>query len=333
MSFTETALAIVMMAGVCGVQMAAAERETAPSTRPGSGVTAPGAKVEKLSGGFEFTEGATCDPAGNVFFTDQPNNRIMKWSVDGKLSTFMQPAGRSNGMIFDPQGNLYSCADEKNELWLIAPDKKVTVLVKEYQGKLLNGPNDVWLRPDGGLYFTDPWYKRDYWKRGPREQDVQGVYYLAPESKADRKLATRAKPIPGTALPRQVIRVIDDLKTPNGITGTPDGKTLYVSDLAAQKTYAYDIRPDGSLTNKRLFCELGSDGMTIDSEGNVYLTGKGVIVFDKTGQRIDHIEVPEPWSANVCFGGKDRKTLFITASKGLYAVKMRVQGVNEKGGK
>ncbi len=286
------------------------------------GVTALGAQVEKLSREFEFTEGATCDPEGNVYFTDQPNDRIMKWSVDGKLSVFMKPSNRSNGMMFDTKGNLYSCADEKNELWLIAPDKKVTVLVKEYKGKLLNAPNDVWLRPDGGLYFTDPWYKRDWWKRGPQEQEVEGVYYLAPQRKEDR---------PGTA--RRLTRVIDDLETPNGITGTPDGKALYVSDLKAQRTYVYDIRPDGSLTNRRLFCEMGSDGMTVDSEGNVYLTGKGVTVFDKAGKRIDHIDVPEEWSANVCFGGKDRKTLFITASKGLYAVKTRVRGVNDQGGK
>lgn len=286
------------------------------------GVTAPGARVERLSREFEFTEGATCDAEGNVYFTDQPNDRIMRWSVDGKLSVFMKPSNRSNGMMFDTKGNLYSCADEKNELWMITPDKKVTVLVKEYRGKLLNAPNDVWVRPDGGLYFTDPWYKRDWWKRGPQEQEVEGVYYLAPRREEDE---------PGA--PRRLARVIDDLKTPNGITGTPDGKTLYVSDLGAQRTYTYDIRPDGSLTNKRLFCEMGSDGMAIDSEGNVYLTGKGVTVFDKAGRRIDHIDVPEGWSANVCFGGKDRKTLFITASKGLYAVKMRVKGVNDKGGK
>lgn len=287
-----------------------------------SSVTAPGAAVERLSREFEFTEGATCDAAGNVYFTDQPNDRIMRWSVDGKLSVFMAPSNRSNGMMFDTKGNLYSCADEKNELWLITPEKRVIVLVKEYKGKLLNAPNDVWLRPDGGLYFTDPWYKRDWWKRGGQEQEVEGVYFLAPQRKEDK---------PGT--PRRLTRVIDDLKTPNGITGTPDGRTLYVSDLKAQRTYVYDNRPDGSLTNKRLFCEMGSDGMTIDSEGNVYLTGKGVTVFDKAGKRIDHIDVPEEWSANVCFGGKDRKTLFITASKGLYAVKMRVKGVNDKGGK
>ena len=173
--------------------------------------------------------------------------------------------------------------------------------MKDYQGKLLNGPNDVWVRPDGGLYFTDPFYKRPYWKRGPKEQDGERVYYLAPDHKT-------------------LTRVIDDLKQPNGIIGTPDGKTLYVADIGAGKTYAYDIQPDGTLADKRLFCELGSDGMTIDSEGNVYLTGKGVTVFDPTGKQIEHIDVPEPWTANVCFGGKDRQTLFITASKGLYAI-------------
>lgn len=277
------------------------------------GVIAPGAKIQKLAGGFEFTEGATCDAEGNVFFTDQPNDRILKWSVDGKLTTWMQPAGRSNGMIFDPKGNLLACADEKNELWLITPAKKVTILLKDYQGKLLNGPNDVWLRPDGGLYFTDPFYKRDYWKRGPKEQDVEGVYFLP----ADRK---------------GLMRVVDDLKQPNGITGTPDGKTLYVADIAASKTYAYDIQPDGSLKNKRLHCEAGSDGMTIDSDGNLYLTRKGVMVFDKAGKQVATIDVPEG-PANVCFGGKDRKTLFITARKSLYSIAMRTKGVNEKGGK
>ena len=124
--------------------------------------------------------------------------------------------------------------------------------------------------------------------------------------------------------------MVDDLKQPNGVIGTPDGKTLYVADIGAKKTYAYDIRPDGTLANKQLFCELGSDGMTIDNEGNVYLTGKGVTVFDKTGQQIEHIDVPEGWTANVCFGGADRQTLFITASKGLYAIRTRTHGVGSQ---
>jgi len=297
-----TALSIVLV-WVCvpGSRLWAAE----------NGVIAPGATLEKLSGEFKFTEGPAADKAGNVFFTDQPNDRILKWGVDGKLSTFMQPCGRSNGLCFDGKGHLLACADEKNQLWSIDSARKVVVLVKRYKGKLLNGPNDLWVRPDGGIYFTDPFYKRPYWKRGPTEQDGQCVYYLTPNRKELR-------------------RVADDLEQPNGIIGTPDGKTLYVADIRARKTYSYEIRTDGSLANKTLFCEMGSDGMTIDSEGNVYLTGKGVPVFDKTGKKIEHIDVPERWTANVCFGGKDRRTLFITASQGLYAIRMRVKGVGSQ---
>ncbi len=276
-----------------------------------SGILAPGAKVEKLADGFKFTEGPAADAQGNVFFTDQPNDRILKWSIDGELSTYMQPCGRSNGLCFDAQGNLWACADEKNELWSIDPNGKVTVVVKDYQGKLLGGPNDVWIRPDGGLYFTDPFYKRPYWNRGPQEQDVQGVYYLPPKQ-------------------AKLIRVVDDLVQPNGVIGTPDGKTLYVADLRAKRTYSYRIRPDGTLDDKKLFCELGSDGMTVDRQGNVYLTGKGVTVFDRRGKQIEHIDVDAPWTANVCFGGKDHRTLLITASKGLYGIRMAVQGAGSQ---
>ena len=281
------------------------------AVRAESPVLAPGAKAQELAGGFEFTEGPAADARGNVFFTDQPNDRILKWSTDGKLSTFMQPCGRSNGLYFDARGNLWACADQKNELWCIDPEKKVQVVVKDYQGKLLGGPNDLWIRPDGGVYFTDPLYKRPYWKRGPQEQDVQGVYYLAP----DRK---------------RLVRVVADLEQPNGVIGTPDGKTLYVADIRARKTYAYDVQPDGTLAGKRLFCELGSDGMTIDNEGNVYLTGRGVTVFDPSGKQIEHIPVDARWTANVCFGGKEGRALFITASQGLYSIRMRTKGVGSQ---
>jgi gluconolactonase len=276
-----------------------------------SGIIEPGAQLRKLADGFAFTEGPASDARGNVLFTDQPNDRIMQWGVDDQLTTYMHPSGRSNGLCFDAKGNLWACADEKNELWMIGPDKKVTVVVKEYGGKLLNGPNDVWVRPDGGVYFSDPLYKRDYWKRGPAEQDVQAVYFLTPDHK-------------------NLLRVIDDLKQPNGVIGTPDGKTLYVADIGARRTYAYDIAADGKLANKRLFCEMGSDGMTIDAEGNVYLTGKGVTVFDRSGKRIEQIEVPENWTANICFGGKDMRLLFITASKSIYGLRMRVKGAGSQ---
>jgi gluconolactonase len=273
---------------------------------------APGAKLEKLAEGFKFTEGPAADAKGNVYFTDQPNDRILKYDTGGKLSTWMQPCGRSNGLCFGPDGKLWACADDKNELWAIDVEtKKHTVAVKNYRGKLLNGPNDVWVRPDGGLYFTDPFYKRDYWKRGPKEIDVEGVYFISPDGKG-------------------ITRVVDDMKQPNGIIGTPDGAILYVADIGANKTYSYTIKKDGTLADKKLFCELGSDGMTIDENGNVYLTGKGVTVFDKTGKKVAHIDVPEGWTANACFGGSDMKTLFITASTRLYGLKMNVKGVGSQ---
>lgn len=127
---------------------------------------------------------------------------------------------------------------------------------------------------------------------------------------------------------KELVRVTDNLKQPNGIIGTPDGKRLFVADMREKRTYVYDIQPDGSLANQTVFCEMGSDGMTIDTEGNLYLTGNGVIIFDKTGKQIAQIEVPENWTANVCFGGADRQTLFITASKGLYSVRTKFKGAN-----
>ncbi len=272
-------------------------------------VVAPGAILQKLAGDFKFTEGPTCDKNGNLFFVDQPNNRIMEWSADGKLSVFLQPSGRANGMMFDENGNLIACADEHNQLWSIAPDKTVTVLVTNFEGKYLNGPNDVWIAPNGAMYLTDPFYERTWWDHTTMALTNEEVFYLSP----DRKTLTP---------------VTDDLKKPNGITGTPDGKNLFVSDISAGQTWRYDIQSDGSLTNKTLICKLGSDGMTIDADGNLYLTGSGVTVFDKTGEQIDHIDVPESWTANVCFGGKDHQTLFITASKSLYSIQLKIKGAN-----
>lgn len=273
-----------------------------------SNIVAPGAKLEKLAGSFGFTEGPACDAEGNVFFTDQPNNKIYKWSVDGKLTIFHESPGRANGLYFDKDGSLLACADLNNELWLIDMNGKVTILVKDYKGKKLNGPNDLWRDPKGGIYFTDPFYRRPYWNRGPMEQDGQHVYYLSPDR-------------------RTLIRVTDDLVQPNGIIGTADGKLLYVADIGDNKTYVYTINPDGTLSNKKLFAPLGSDGMTIDNEGNVYLTGKGVTVFNAEGKQIEHIDVPKGWTANVTFGSKDRHTLFITAQDSFYALRMRVKGI------
>ncbi len=273
----------------------------------GNEIVKSGAKLEKLADGFMFTEGPASDAKGNVYFTDQPNNRIMVWSITGELSTFMQPCGRSNGLYFDKEGNLWACADEKNELWCISADKNVKIILSEFQGKLFNGPNDLWISSNGGMYLTDPYYQRSWWKHSSMPQNCQGVYYLKPDHKT-------------------VIRVIDDLVQPNGIVGSPDGKTLYVADIGGNKTWSYSLNKDGSLSNKTLFCDMGSDGMTIDIEGNIYLTGNGVTVFNKKGKQICNIAVPENWTANVCFGDSDMKSLFITASKGLYRIRMKVKG-------
>ena len=272
-------------------------------------VVADGAGLERLAGDYAFTEGPVADAAGNVYFTDQPNDRIVKWNAaDGAVADWMRPAGRANGLYLTRDGALLAAADEHNQLWSIAPDRTVTVLVKDYGGKLLNGPNDIWVSGRGDVYFTDPLYARSYWQRDPAmQQPGERVYLL------------RA----GTEEPRVVL---DDLQKPNGIVGSPDGRTLYVADIGAGRTWAYEIGPDGSLAGKRLFCELGSDGMTVDNRGNVYLTGDGVTVFDREGNRIEHIDVPQEWTANVTFGGVNHDLLFITASRAIYGIRMQVRG-------
>ncbi len=276
-----------------------------------NGLVSPGATVELLGDGYKFTEGPTPDKAGNVYFTDQPNNTILRWDAStGTITTFSDDAGRSNGLYFDKKGNLLACADMDNQLWAWDMSGKPTPLVENYDNKLLNGPNDLWVDKKGGIYFTDPLYKRDYWNRDPAmQQDGQHVYYRSPDGKS-------------------LTRVDDTLKQPNGIVGTADGKTLYVADIGDRKTYVYDIQKDGSLANRRLFTEMGSDGMTIDSQGNLYLTGRsGVMIYDKNGTEIGNIPTGKGWTANVCFGGKDRKTLFITAMDAVYRVKMNVAGI------
>lgn len=288
----------------------AAAQATVAQAPAASAVRAPGATPRLVSRQFSFTEGPAVDKAGNVFFTDQPNNRIWKYSTRGQLSVFLEPAGRSNGLYFDRQGNLLACADEHNQLWSIAPDGKVTVLLKDVQGRTFNGPNDLGVQPNtGGLYFTDPYYQRPYWTRQQPDPALGGqhVYYLPA----------------GTTQP---VVADDKLQQPNGIIGSPDGKLLYVADIGANKTYRYQIAPDGQLQNRQLFVEQGSDGMTIDNRGNVYLTGNGVTVYNPAGQQIEQIDIPEKWTANVCFGGKKLDTLFITASEAVYVLPMRVRG-------
>lgn len=262
--------------------------------------------LQLIGDGFSFTEGPAVDAEGNVFFTDQPNNRIWKYGTDGKLSIFMENAGRSNGLYIDHNGYLIACADEHNELWRIGKDRSVEKLADGYRDSVFNGPNDVWVSPGGLIYFTDPYYQRDYWERTEPDMQVQALYVYRDG---------------------QVTRLDDQFKQPNGIIGTPDGKALYVADIGDGKIYRYRIQADGRLTDKQFFAPQGSDGMTIDEKGNVYLTGKGVTVYNPEGEKIEHIAVPAGWTANVCFGGPDRDYLFITARDKVFKLKMKVKGV------
>ncbi len=268
----------------------------------GLSVVAPGAQIKKLADGFQFTEGPAADAAGNVFFSDIPNNKIFQWTLGEGLSEFSVNSGGANGLYFASDGSLVACAGSARMLYKITPDGKVQVLADNYDGKKLNSPNDLWIDPKGGIYFTDP----RYGGREGLEQDGEHVYYIPPSG-------------------RQVWRVIADLVRPNGVIGTPDGKTLYVADHGDNKIWAYTIQADGTLTNKRLFASEGSDGMTLDSEGNVYLTNEVVAVYNAAGQRKETIAVPEQ-PANVTFGGSTRQILFITARTSLYAIPMRVRG-------
>jgi len=288
---------------VLGVVGGAKEKPAKKASAKSKGVVATGEAVKKLAGDFQFTEGPAADAQGNVYFSDIPNNRILKWSVeDGKLSTFLENSGGANGLYFDKDGNLLACQGGERRLVSISPKGAVTVLADKYEGKKFNSPNDLWIDPKGGVYFSDP----RYGNREGMEQDGEHVYYLTP----DRK---------------QVIRVISDMVRPNGLIGAPNGRRLYVADNGAGKTYVYTIDKDGTLTDKQLFAPEGSDGMTIDAQGNVYLTTKVVAVYNRKGEKVQEIQAPEP-PANATFGGQDNQTLFITARTALYSIPTRVKG-------
>jgi gluconolactonase len=269
---------------------------------------AKGAQPVQAGSGYAFTEGSSVATDGRVFFTDQPNDKIYVWDENAGITLFKDGCERSNGTWFDRQGNLIACADLYNRLVKFTPaGQMITLLETGYEGKHFNGPNDLWEDSKGGIYFTDPYYKRDYWEAGHEQvQGVQGVYYMKPD---------------GT-----LIRVIDDLGQPNGIVGTPDGKTLYVADVVGRTTWKYAILEDGTLAEKKSFAPAGSDGMTLDNQGNVYLTWGKVLIYDRDGTKKGEIALPETPS-NLCFGGKDRKTLFITARTGVYVIRMQVKGV------
>ena len=265
-------------------------------------------EVEKLAGDFEFTEGPAVDAEGNVYFTDIPKHMIYVWTIDDKLDTFRVNSGLANGLYFDKDENLLACEGEKGQITSTSPDGDYTAIATEYNGKRFNQPNDLWPDAKGGVYFTDPFYGGD---ESNLPQDGMHVYYISPDH-------------------RSVTRVCDDFEKPNGVMGSPDGKTLYVTDARAEKTYKYDIQEDGSLANKTLFLDLGCDGMTVDVTGNIYFTTSGksaVDIFSPVGKLLESIPVPEK-PANVCFGGKDRNQLYITARTSIYRVELDTKGVD-----
>ncbi|MDE5416990.1 SMP-30/gluconolactonase/LRE family protein [Labilibaculum sp. DW002] len=265
-------------------------------------------EIEKLAGDFIFTEGPAVDAKGNVYFTDLRAHLILIWTLDNKLDTFRINSGRANGLYFDKDENLLVCEGEKGQITSTSPEGVYLPLATAYEGKRFNQPNDLWPDGKGGIYFTDPKYGGG---ENELSQDGMHVYYIRPDRKS-------------------VIRVCDDLVKPNGVLGTPNGKILYVTDAKAGKTYKYDIKKDGLLANKALFVEFACDGMTIDKEGNVYLTTSGkqaVDIFSPSGELLESISVPEKPS-NLCFGGKNRNQLFITARTSIYRVKLDTKGVD-----
>lgn len=298
------------------------------------GLVSRNGQLFSLQKGFSFTEGPAADRHGNVFFTDQPNDRIWKWNArNGKVTLFLEGTGRANGMIFD--GNdLIAAADLHGEIRKIRPDGSYRVLVDNYQGKLLNGPNDVWVNPaTGGLYITDPIFPRGYWDADdPRqqpweptrsEQAPQGkggyVYYLPRGAKKLVRVTTEAMGWESDAWP-------------NGVVGTPDGRKLYVNKWYYDNkggTWVFDIKRDGTLKNMRKFSDWGGDGMSMDELGNVYISnGEGVLAFDPDGNNI--LKIPTGGGAtNNTFAGKDGRTLFITGpADQITAIRMNVRGAD-----
>lgn len=263
--------------------------------------------LKQVSTNYAFTEGCSSDKDGNVYFTDQPNDKVWKYGTDGKVTLFLKKTGRANGTFFDKKGNLILCADDKGELWSVDKKGKSTILAKSYNGKQLNGPNDLWIDPSGNIFFTDPYYQRDYWTRTSAEIPHQSVYIIPKGSK-------------------NIVLAADSLNQPNGIVGSPDGKYLYIADAGAGKIFRYTIGEKGKLSEKRLLIDRGSDGMTLDSKGNIYLTGNGITIYDSEGVKIGQLKVPEGTS-NVCFGGKDKNILFITAKTSLYMIPTLAKGV------
>jgi gluconolactonase len=283
---------------------------------------APGAKLEKLWGEGEFTEGATPGPDGAIYFSDI-GNRIMKFDPStGKTTTFRDPSGRANGLKFDSDGRLIACEGANTggnrRISITQPDGSVKTLADRWQGKRFNSPNDLTIDPKGRIYFTDPRYVGTE----PREIDTESVYRIDPD--------------------RSVTRIITDVTKPNGIAISPDGKTLYLAESnpgkdAKPQFLAYPLHEDGSVGAKRVLFDFGADrgidGMAVAAAGTIAATagqGKtsGVWFFTPEGKKVGFIPVPEDVT-NCCFAGTDRKTLYVTAGKSLYRINVTIAGLGK----
>jgi gluconolactonase len=260
-------------------------------------------ELSSVAGSYFFTEGPATDANGNVYFSDINAGNIFKWSTDGSVTVFVEGLNTPNGLMFGEDGNLVACESGNGRLINIDSQGGITVLADQYNGIRFNEPNDLWIDALGGIYFTDPAYQYAV------VQDGEHVYYLWPD---------RSK----------ITRVISDMVRPNGLVGTADGTTLYVADHGAGQTFAYTINSDGTLFNKRLFVSTGSDGMTVDTAGNLYLTTPNQVqVYDAAGNQIAVIPTQEN-PTNVTFAGTDGLTLFITARTAVYTVRMSAQAAS-----
>lgn len=271
-------------------------------------------KLERLETGFQFTEGPLWNASkGFLLFSDIPANRIYKWSPDKGAEVFRSPSGNSNGLTYDKQGCLLICEHGNRRLSRIDKDGTYTVLADTFQGKPLNSPNDIVVKSDGTVYFTDPTYGIE-----PHEQELpfQGVYRLDAER-------------------RKLILLADDFIRPNGLAFSPDETVLYIGDSSIDKRHvrAFNVDPDGALSKGRVFAEIRSelpgnpDGMKVDIEGSLYVSAAGgVWVFSEDGEHLGTIRTPET-PANCAWGSEAWKTLFITARTSIYRIKIGVPGV------
>lgn len=269
-----------------------------------SDLVAPGAEVELLTDGFIFTEGPAADAAGNVYFSDIPANTNYLWTNEGELRTFRTNSSGTNGLFFDRNWQLFAAEGGAGRITVLDSNAQATVVIDEYNGQRFNSPNDLWVDANGGVYFTDPRYGDE----SNNPQPGYYVYYLAPGADA-------------------ADAIITDMVKPNGIIGTRDGSILYVADHLGNETYAYDITAPGELSNKRLLANQGSDGLTLDEHGNLYLTGgNNITVYSAAGQLLDTLTFPLA-PANMTFGGPDRDVLYVTARSSLFALQMNVKGM------